>query len=189
VQSSLLARCFSSTPKHSSQLVVTLYYFRWDCRNRRILNCGQLYFRAVQDRNCEKENALETVQRTLRLALETVNHEDNNTVDVERRRRFLDNAASLKRVCVGVLSEQTKVAFFLNLYHVMIVHAFLIVGPPGSWFKWFSYFNNIAYQGKQKLLLLSLLLLHVYLDSCIKSRGSLTSISFFVLYSMTLLCF
>ena len=44
------------------------------------------------------------------------------------------------------LDEQTRLAFFLNLYHTMIMHAYLVLGPPDSSFKWISYFNTIAYQ-------------------------------------------
>lgn len=30
------------------------------------------------------------------------------------------------------LSQSEQLAVFLNLYHVMLLHAFFILGPPGS---------------------------------------------------------
>ena len=39
-----------------------------------------------------------------------------------------------------------RLAFFLNLYHVMVMHAYLVLGPPDSSFKWVSYFGTISYQ-------------------------------------------
>ena len=38
-------------------------------------------------------------------------------------------------------------AFFINLYHVMILHAFYILGPPStSVVRWANYFNLASYQ-------------------------------------------
>lgn len=45
--------------------------------------------------------------------------------------QFLDSTAALKTVTVDGLSDQEKWAFFINIYHLMIMHAqvYWIVGP------------------------------------------------------------
>jgi hypothetical protein len=61
-------------------------------------------------------------------------------------RDFLDCAASLKDADAHSLDEQQRLAFFLNVYHVVIMHAYIVLSPPGSSLEWMSYFTTIAYQ-------------------------------------------
>lgn len=110
----------------------------WNCKNRRLLNNGSFFF-------SERKSAadpLEMVERTLRLASEA----HNDATGVVQRHVFLVSAAELKQADVCGLSEAARMAFFLNLYHVMVLHSYLVVGPPDSSFKWISYFNKIAYE-------------------------------------------
>jgi hypothetical protein len=109
----------------------------WNCKQRRILNCRKFVFRSSN-----RLSAMDQVEDTLRKAL------DRKTKDLDEDSlcSFLDSASTLKEVSVSKLSEEERIAFFLNLYHVMIMHAFLVLGPPDSTFKWMSYFNTIAYQ-------------------------------------------
>ncbi|GKY98391.1 hypothetical protein MPSEU_000796600 [Mayamaea pseudoterrestris] len=111
----------------------------WNCQRRRILNCGMFNFR----HSMPSSDPMEQVEDVLRQALEPL----SSTVDeVDQRRLFLDAAAKLKQADVRDLSEESKRAFFLNLYHLMIMHAYLILGPPDWSLKWISYFNSIAYE-------------------------------------------
>jgi hypothetical protein len=110
----------------------------WNCKHRRILNCRRLSFR------CQTGgDALQLVETALTRALESSKDAFD---DYGRRGAFLDSAAALKQASVDGLPEDARLTFFLNLYHVMIIHAFLVLGPPDSSLKWISYFNNIAYQ-------------------------------------------
>ena len=43
------------------------------------------------------------------------------------------------------LPEESRKAFLLNLYHLMINTAYLLLGPPSSSLKAVSYFNAFAY--------------------------------------------
>lgn len=108
----------------------------FDCKQRKILNCRKFSFRPSTTLDPTK-----LVQDSLRKGLDP-------SEDSEERNlcAFLDSVADLKQVNVSNLTEGERTAFFLNLYHVMIVHAFLVLGPPDSTFKWISYFNAIAYQ-------------------------------------------
>jgi hypothetical protein len=35
---------------------------------------------------------------------------------------------------------------FLNLYHLMIIHSFLVMGPPSSAYKWVGFFSCMSYE-------------------------------------------
>jgi hypothetical protein len=109
----------------------------WDCNRRRILNCRKFSFSAQN-----QADPLALVEIALRRATAL---RPDGTNDSELR-GFLDCAAALKEADAHELNEDQRKAFFLNLYHVMIMHAFLVLGPPDSSLKWISYFNSIAYQ-------------------------------------------
>ena len=114
----------------------------WDCGMRRILNCRRFSFRSHDPKFTPDPLAL--VDSALRLAasLGPFGRDDS------KLREFLDCAASLKEADVigADLQEAERLAFFLNLYHLMIIHAFHVLGPPDSSLKWITYFNTIAYQ-------------------------------------------
>ena len=42
-------------------------------------------------------------------------------------------------------TSDAALCMFLNLYHLMVLHATLVVGPPQSLLKWGSFFNCCAY--------------------------------------------
>lgn len=111
----------------------------WNMKNRRLLNGGK-YFFTVQEQG---KNALTLVSDALRKAADCASETSD---DYELRHAFLESAADLKVVQVRHLPEDFRLAFFLNLYHLMILHAFIVLGPPDSTFKWITYFNNIAYE-------------------------------------------
>ena len=46
-------------------------------------------------------------------------------------------------------------AFFLNLYHLLINHSYLLLGPPPSKFAWLSFYTTIAYHVGDELLSLA----------------------------------
>jgi hypothetical protein len=108
----------------------------WNCKQRRILNCRKFFFRS----SCTAD-PIGQVEDALKKALDPRQESEERNLCA-----FLDSAATLKQVDVSALTETERTAFFLNLYHVMIVHAFLVLGPPDSTFKWMSYFNTISYE-------------------------------------------
>ena len=110
----------------------------WNCKQRRILNCKSFAFKT--DATAMPDPRV-TVETALRRALEISDEADESQLSA-----FLQSTAALKRVNVSSLDETERLAFFLNLYHTMILHAFLVLGAPDSSFKWVSYFNVISYQ-------------------------------------------
>jgi hypothetical protein len=59
--------------------------------------------------------------------------------------KFLDEISLLQTVNVSLLSERERVVFFLNLYHVMVIHGHMTIGPPPAWNYWNAFFNHITY--------------------------------------------
>lgn len=112
----------------------------WDCNKRKLLNCRKFSFRTPHKTDPQSTLALAEIAVRKATALEPKGPNDSDLIE------FLDCAAALKEADAHSLNETERFAFFLNVYHIMIMHAFLVLGPPDSSLKWLSYFNNIAYQ-------------------------------------------
>ena len=112
----------------------------WNCQKRKILNFRRKSFRTP--RTMAPEETLQLAERALTkvLALKPKGALDSDL------REFLDCVAALKEADAHSLNEEGKCAFFLNIYHIMIMHSYIILGPPASGGEWISYFNNAAYQ-------------------------------------------
>merc|ERR1712194_494604 len=59
---------------------------------------------------------------------------------------FLDAASELKSANLAGLSETEKLAFYINLYHVMCHHGFLVFGVPLTLFEFVNFFGKVAYE-------------------------------------------
>ena len=46
---------------------------------------------------------------------------------------FLNQLSYIQYINITTLNEIEKTALLLNLYHIMIIHVSLIIGPPASW--------------------------------------------------------
>lgn len=111
----------------------------WDFKHRRVLNCRRFSFGAREESS--GHDPLFLAEDALRKALDPRNESDDDIlVD------FLDSAAKLKEAMVHELEEDERLSFFLNVYHTMVMHAYLVLGVPKSSFQWISYFNSISYQ-------------------------------------------
>ena len=112
----------------------------WDCSKRRILNCRRYSFRT--SKQTTPEYTMQLAERALMKVLSL----QPKGPDDEDLRDFLDLAAALKDADAYSLSEDQKFAFFLNVYHTMIMHTYIVLGPPDSSIKVINYFNVISYQ-------------------------------------------
>ncbi|XP_047330750.1 uncharacterized protein LOC124934290 [Impatiens glandulifera] len=70
--------------------------------------------------------------------LESYASEDRHHLDYmgisnsEEFRRYVNLVQDLQRMNIGELLEEERLAFFLNLYNAMVIHAVIRVGPPGE---------------------------------------------------------
>jgi len=119
----------------------------WKLKKRRILNCRNFVFEGP-DLSIDHESQVgdlhpcEIVKDALSRVVQ-LNDDSSNTNELIS---FLNIVSSLKRVNANKLSEIEKKAFFLNLYHLMVNHAFLVLGFPTSTYNFISYFATICYQ-------------------------------------------
>lgn len=158
----------------------------WNLGDRVILNCRVLCGRlnserphidAVLDRN-SSEFPLQLVQH----ALEEISHicvaatnDRNELLDQASWPRDLQNQLVHFLTLVSYLpcidlkaytySETEYTCLFVNLYHVIVLHAFLVAGPPSSVLKWPSFFNSCAYEAFGDIFSLS------ELEHCIIKNG------------------
>ncbi|CEM31849.1 unnamed protein product [Vitrella brassicaformis CCMP3155] len=61
-------------------------------------------------------------------------------------REFQNLTCEIQKVPFGKLSRDEKLAFGINLYNMMVIHAFAQVGVPMSGFARMSFFDNPAYE-------------------------------------------
>ena len=50
---------------------------------------------------------------------------------------YVRATAELKRVDLTTMSREEKVAFFINIYNALVIHAFVVQGPPTNNWKRF----------------------------------------------------
>ena len=81
----------------------------------------------------------DVVERALRLSF-TLDEGGGNLI------QFLDAAGEVAHCSMASLSEAERLTFSLNLYHLLIQHAYLVLGPPTSMIHWLSYYSVISYQ-------------------------------------------
>ena len=48
---------------------------------------------------------------------------------------YVQSTAELKRADVKSLTREEKIAFFINVYNALLIHAFVVLGPPTNTFK------------------------------------------------------
>jgi len=59
---------------------------------------------------------------------------------------FLDGTVELSGVEVEGMAEHEKVAFWVNTWHLLLIHAFLVLGPPTSSKRWGPFYNRMCYE-------------------------------------------
>ena len=121
----------------------------WDCSKRKLLNCRKFSFRTPG--KTDPESTLSIAETVLRkaAALDPKGSTDSDLI------LFLDCASALKEADAHALNEEQRFAFFLNVYHIMIMHAYIVLGPPDSSLKWLTYFNTTSYQCADDIFSLS----------------------------------
>lgn len=83
------------------------------------------------------ENALD---KAFELVASNATSDNTSTLWVE----FMDLISSFQCLDLFSLNEKEKIALLLNLYHVMVLHGFLLLGPPVQ-SSWVSFFNTVSY--------------------------------------------
>jgi hypothetical protein len=121
-----------------------VYYERpvdWKADKRRIYNYRRIFFTAMVG---ERYNSVSPNDLILSI-LKTIFflNESENTATEYDWVKFWDEISLLQCIDLRKLTEIEKTAFFLNLYHVMVLHGQLVFGPPNHGL-WNAFFSNIC---------------------------------------------
>lgn len=142
---------------HSSALDEGYYFgkpFGWYLQSRRVFNYRRILFVNSNIINSSQhskrinihESPTKLVEELLLKAIILSEiAEKHREANVSLWLEFCDHISLLQLVNVGKLSEQEKLSFFLNMYHLMILHGTIVLGPPMAWVNWQSFFNTVAY--------------------------------------------
>jgi hypothetical protein len=119
------------TYEHDFEDEYLFYRFLEDIKTRS-LNAGLSY-------NCIPRTAYEIADDLRKLINEIYNEHlspDGFAVDYRgisisyKFEEYIRSTAELKRVDLFSLTRNQKIAFFLNIYNALVIHAFVVQGPP-----------------------------------------------------------
>lgn len=58
---------------------------------------------------------------------------------------YVRSTAELKRLDLHTFTREESLAFFINIYNAMVIHAFIAEGPPTSVWRRYRFFNSTSY--------------------------------------------
>ncbi|RYY70625.1 DUF547 domain-containing protein, partial [archaeon] len=59
--------------------------------------------------------------------------------------QFYDGICLLQTIPIHSLNTVQRLSFYLNLYHLMVLHGCIVYGPPSGWSYWYAFYNQIGY--------------------------------------------
>jgi hypothetical protein len=145
------------------------YPLDWKLGDRMILNgrcyCGRLLFERLTEYELDSSSHLFPIQLLerclsliLNLAISFVNGESGPSAGLSgsvgrgtQRNQWLEFLTLISYLpCIDILSynfsENELTCILINLYHVMILHSFIVAGPPSTLLRWPSFFNSYSYE-------------------------------------------
>ena len=60
-------------------------------------------------------------------------------------KKYIEKTAELKRVQIEDATREEKLAFFINIYNALVIHAFVKIGPPKNLWQRYKFFNTVSY--------------------------------------------
>jgi hypothetical protein len=126
----------------------------WRLDKRRVLNFRRIVFvpsglsAELKSRISNPCLLVESIlQKALKLSIVVSDQTQGSfsTEDVALWITFLDETCLLQTLDISILSEKERAVLLLNLFHIMVIHGSLVIGPPPAWSSWPSFFNNITY--------------------------------------------
>lgn len=105
----------------------------WKLDKKRIFN----YRRIIFSPKCipikyQSSSPNEIIEDILASAFALSAAESTSSAEASDWVKFLDDITVVQTLNFSKLNEKDKIAFLLNIYHLMVVHASLILGPPLS---------------------------------------------------------
>ena len=118
----------------------------WKLDKKRIFN----YRRIVFSPKCipvkyQSSSPNEIIEDILASAFALSVAEANTSAEASDWVKFLDDITVVQTLNFSKLNEKDKIAFLLNIHHLMVVHASLILGPPLSCTCFYSFLMIVLY--------------------------------------------
>eukprot|EP00013_Stygamoeba_regulata_P017219 CAMPEP_0177680652 /NCGR_PEP_ID=MMETSP0447-20121125/30289_1 /TAXON_ID=0 /ORGANISM="Stygamoeba regulata, Strain BSH-02190019" /LENGTH=1306 /DNA_ID=CAMNT_0019190001 /DNA_START=99 /DNA_END=4019 /DNA_ORIENTATION=- len=110
---------------------------RWKEQDRIVLNCRRMMFNLFKTHLSAPD--LSAILLEMVLALNPDSPQDLVA-------EFLDATSQLKIVKISNLNGEEALAFFINIYHVLLLHGFLVLGPPDTAVSKQEYYANLSYE-------------------------------------------
>lgn len=60
-------------------------------------------------------------------------------------KQYVKHTAELQRVVIETATREEKLAFFINVYNALVIHAFVTQGPPTNLWQRYKFFNVASY--------------------------------------------
>jgi hypothetical protein len=119
----------------------------WKLEKRRIFNYRRIFFNPMgvpeRIRNMSCSKLVEGILMKAFILSEIT--EKTRASDPSIWIDFSDEISALQVIDFSLLQDKERVAFFLNIYHVMVLHGIIVLGPPLAWVNWQSFFNSVTY--------------------------------------------
>lgn len=133
---------------------------RWKPSNRVILNARRAAFDVGPPNSTHEEFSKNLLKEVFSLNVDTR--------EASQLMAFLDNTSALKHVDLAAidLGKPEAMCFFVNIYHTLLQHGRLILGPPTPQ-NWGLFFSSVSYEIGGDVFSL------VELEQCV-IRGSLS---------------
>ncbi|KAL3502206.1 hypothetical protein ACH5RR_036655 [Cinchona calisaya] len=127
------------------------HYYRFLEHESFILKCYN--FRGAANDSKPKAAAIlsQRLMRIMSAILEAYASDDRRHLDYvsisksEEFRRYINVVEDLQRVNILTFSAEEKLAFFLNLYNAMAIHAVITIGHPGGMIDRRAFFSDFLY--------------------------------------------
>jgi len=65
--------------------------------------------------------------------------------DDPKFKTYVKHTGILQRVILKDATRQEKLAFFINIYNALVIHAFVAMGPPVNMWQRYKFFNTVSY--------------------------------------------
>lgn len=117
----------------------------WKLDKKRIFNYRRIIFNPAAKSSKYTQMSPNAFIESILANVLFLSNADSSKSNAYQWVKFMDEISWLQTINVSKLTENERVAFFLNLYHVMVLHGSLVLGPPPAWNYWNVFFNNITY--------------------------------------------
>eukprot|EP00981_Chlorochromonas_danica_P015379 scaffold11846_cov149-Ochromonas_danica.AAC.10 len=114
----------------------------WKMDKKRVFNYRRILFKGQE--LPENTSPNELIECILQSTFTLYEKAGSGKAEEPDWQKFWNDVSLLQTISLVGLNVKQRLAFFLNLYHLLFLHGCLLFGPPPSW-NLNAFFNNITY--------------------------------------------